>query len=287
MPTQANANTGHLKGIDLSQWQGTTTNWQTVANDGVKFAFIRASTGNNGSEYHGLFTDPNLVYNIQGCKSVGIKIGFYHFMAPANKMFDLKEARDEARYFVDAIKTGMESAGYTGYGDLPPVVDFEYPDPANGVGYAPAMIKYVEEFIRVVEFLTKRMVMVYAGIYFINGHSIPTSTLLNSRPLWQPEYYQYNAYLTTQEELDTPRAVNGWSDWTVWQHSQTTMQAGITENYTDQNWGQPDLLTKWVDVPAPDSALESMNRPSARTVASSRTASSGRTATQARTIEAT
>ncbi|WP_082890993.1 GH25 family lysozyme [Brevibacillus sp. SKDU10] len=37
-------NTTNIKGIDVSKWQGEI-NWNQVASDGVKYAFIKATEG--------------------------------------------------------------------------------------------------------------------------------------------------------------------------------------------------------------------------------------------------
>jgi len=48
VPGRAQAN--NILGIDVSAYQGGSINWTSVHNDGVKFAFSRATTGYEYSE---------------------------------------------------------------------------------------------------------------------------------------------------------------------------------------------------------------------------------------------
>lgn len=81
-----------LKGIDVSQWQGTI-NWNLVKNDGVQFAFLRAGFGKNNIDttYH---------RNAKEANRVGIPIGLYWF----SYAYTVDMARKEAQYAVQAAK---------------------------------------------------------------------------------------------------------------------------------------------------------------------------------------
>ncbi|WPS88538.1 glycoside hydrolase family 25 protein [Brevibacillus halotolerans] len=67
-------NTTNIKGIDVSKWQGEI-NWNQVASDGVRYAFIKATEGTS-------LVDRKLKENAQGANRVGIKVGYYHFAHP-------------------------------------------------------------------------------------------------------------------------------------------------------------------------------------------------------------
>ena len=65
------------KGIDVSKYQ-ETIDWNLVAQDGVKFAFIRV--GNRGWGSNGtLREDERFDANIQGAQAAGIKVGVYFY----------------------------------------------------------------------------------------------------------------------------------------------------------------------------------------------------------------
>lgn len=64
-----------IKGIDVSKYQGSI-DWQKVASDGVKFAFIRVGwAGYEGSIDEGF--DPYFDANMKGAISSGIAVGVY------------------------------------------------------------------------------------------------------------------------------------------------------------------------------------------------------------------
>lgn len=104
------------KGIDISSHQGNI-NWNSVANDGVEFAFIRV-----GFRYGAKATisvDEKFHQNIRDAQNAGIKVGVYFFSQAVNTA----EAREEANFVLDEID------GYTL--DLPVVFDIE----GGGPGY--------------------------------------------------------------------------------------------------------------------------------------------------------
>ena len=74
-----------LKGVDISKWQGDV-NWTSIANSGVKFAFVRVSDGLNSldqkfdylmSSIELVFVDQNVFESeIIFSKNIAIKLGF-------------------------------------------------------------------------------------------------------------------------------------------------------------------------------------------------------------------
>lgn len=81
-----------FRGIDVSKWQGDI-NWKKVYSSGVDFAIIRSSYGKE-------HVDEKLEANVAGCQKNGISYGFYHYTYAAS----VKEARKEARFFLNTIK---------------------------------------------------------------------------------------------------------------------------------------------------------------------------------------
>lgn len=84
------------RGIDISHYQADSSiDWNRVVkdNDNVKFVFIKATQGQT-------YTDPTFKKNVAGAKSVGLKIGVYHFASFKNAT----EAKKEADYMASVIK---------------------------------------------------------------------------------------------------------------------------------------------------------------------------------------
>jgi lysozyme len=92
-----------VQGIDLSHYQAKI-NWSSVANEGISFAFVKATEGRQ-------HLDKKYCENWQEMKRVGIKRGAYHYFRPRIP------AKEQARNFMNVVD--MQ------YGDLPPVIDVE------------------------------------------------------------------------------------------------------------------------------------------------------------------
>ena len=73
-------------GIDISLWQGKF-DWQKAVNQGVKFAFLKASQG--------LFIDPRFKENMASCPLT--HRGAYHFLDP------LRDGTKQAQFFLDTV----------------------------------------------------------------------------------------------------------------------------------------------------------------------------------------
>lgn len=100
------------KGIDVSHYQGTI-DWDKVAADGIKFAFIRVAGRGYGSAGT-LFEDALYKTNLKEARDAGLDVGVYIY----SQAITQKEARAEADYIIQRIK---------GYDiNLPVVFDYEY-----------------------------------------------------------------------------------------------------------------------------------------------------------------
>lgn len=85
------------KGIDVSQHQGAI-DWKRVADDGVKFAFIRAAYRLYGTTGK-LLADANFDANIKGATENGIKVGVYVF----SQAITPEEVLEEANLVLEKI----------------------------------------------------------------------------------------------------------------------------------------------------------------------------------------
>jgi GH25 family lysozyme M1 (1,4-beta-N-acetylmuramidase) len=85
-----------LRGIDVSYAQGDI-DWEAVRSDGVEFAIIRI--GRRGYSEGGLKEDDYFRKNIDGAKTVGIKVGVYFF----SQAITADEAAEEAEIVLDIL----------------------------------------------------------------------------------------------------------------------------------------------------------------------------------------
>lgn len=101
-------------GIDVSEWQ-ENINWESVAESGVEFVFVRL--GARGWGYAGrLMKDSSYIEHIQGAQEQGLRVGAYFYTQATTEA----EAIEEAAFSMKLL----EDAGLTL--DMPLVYDFEY-----------------------------------------------------------------------------------------------------------------------------------------------------------------
>lgn len=97
-------------GIDVSELQGTI-NWQSVKNDGISFAFVRA--GYRGTTEGGLFADSMFEENLSNAAAAGLQVGTYFY----SQATSVEEAQQEA----DLVLSLLDGRNL----DLPIVFDHE------------------------------------------------------------------------------------------------------------------------------------------------------------------
>ena len=84
-------------GIDVSDHQGAI-DWKTVADFGVKYAFVRA--GYRGYTSGSIQPDDNFQSNIKGAIDAGLDVGVYFY----TQAITAEEAKEEAEYVINQIK---------------------------------------------------------------------------------------------------------------------------------------------------------------------------------------
>ena len=102
-------------GIDVSQYQGKIE-WDRVAADGVRFAFVRA--GLRRSRDGVLQADERFEQNIEGALAAGLRVGAYFYSSAVSE----QEALEEAEFVISLI------APYKDDLTLPVAVDLEPPE---------------------------------------------------------------------------------------------------------------------------------------------------------------
>lgn len=88
-PTQIRTSPNAVFGIDVSRWN-ETINWESVKNEGVGYAIIRA--GYRGSVTGALVEDFYFKQNIEGALAAGVPVGIYFFTQATTQVEAVEEA---------------------------------------------------------------------------------------------------------------------------------------------------------------------------------------------------
>lgn len=200
------------KGVDVSNWQGSSIDWLQVAGGGYTFAFAKASENTT-------FTDVTYAVNRGGAKTSGVRLGAYHFARPAGSTDALAtaDAIAEADHFVDVAQVNV--------GDLPPVLDLE----VTG-GLSPArLVVWTTAFLDQVAARTGVRALIYASPSFWKTQlsDTPAFALAGSR-LWI-------AHWTKNAAPQVPAANWNGAGWSFWQWSNCVKVPGIVANCVDAN----------------------------------------------------
>ena len=203
-----------IKGIDVSKWQGNI-DWQKVKADGVVFAFIRTGYSNN-------YTDPYFEEYYSGAKSVGIKVGVYHYSYATTA----EQAKKEAEFVLTLLK-GKQ---------------FEYPIAFDIEENSQTKLgkKIITDMI--VAFCETIKSAGYTPMLYTN-----TSWRTNYIDMTRIPYLLWQAHYTAVK----PAAID--SRVAVWQYTGTGKVNGISGN-VDMNWGYQDLSVS-VKIPVTPPAV--------------------------------
>jgi lysozyme len=180
-----------VSGIDVSYWQGTI-DWDSVASDGIGFAYIRLSYGD-------VFRDPKFDRNWQGARAAGVVRGAYQFFKPGQSI------DEQAQLMIDAM-ADMTT------GDLPPVLDVEVTDGESASALAPD----IEAWVQKVQAGIGVTPVIYSGSYFWRDR-VDGSTDESTNPFWIAQYTS-----------KCPNLPLPWQRWALWQYSSTGAVAGIS-----------------------------------------------------------
>jgi len=189
-----------LSGIDVSHFQGAV-DWAAVAGAGMAFAYAKASDGGTG-------TDPRFAANWAAMKAAGVLRGAYHFFRPATS------AEAQADHYVQLV-------GALAPGDLPPMLDVEETatktSPEQWAAIAVAdRVPLVQTWLDRVEAALGLRPILYTRAGFVEKY-FPDPGELTDDLLWVAHY-------TSQPAPNLPP---GWTDWTLWQFSETGTVAGV------------------------------------------------------------
>lgn len=184
---------GNSIGIDISHYQ-TISDWQTVKDSGISFAFLKATEGSYS-------TDNTFQSHLEGAKSVGIYIGAYHFCRATNP----ESAVKEADFFIETIN----NAGGFSILDLPPTLDIETNEGANGDNISAICRAWIN---RVKEAAGKQPIL-YTYPSFADQY---LDKSLGDIPLWLANY---------NSEINDHA---GWTEWLFLQYEDSGSVPGIS-----------------------------------------------------------
>ncbi len=176
-----------ISGIDVSYYQGDI-DWQSVKDAGTVFAFARATYGTTK-------VDPKFSTYWPAIKNVQLIRGAYHFYIAS------EDPVEQANLFLSTV-------GTLSSGDLPPTLDLE-----SGSGTSSSLVSDVQTWLNIVEQKLGRTPIIYTGPSYWNDNM---NSDFGKYTLWVAEY-----------GVSTPKSVNGWSNWTFWQHSESGSMNGI------------------------------------------------------------
>lgn len=129
---------GERLGLDVSHYQGVI-DWQRVANDGISFAYIKATEA-------GDWVDDTFARNWEGARAAGLEVGAYHFFTLC------RTGADQAANFLRTVPPDA---------DLPPAVDLEFPMNCSARPEPAALRTELAVFLETVEQATGRTALLY------------------------------------------------------------------------------------------------------------------------------
>lgn len=177
-----------ISGIDVSYYQGNV-DWPSVRNAGAVFAIARATYGSTK-------VDPQFSTYWPAIKNAQLIRGAYHFFLAS------QDPEEQANLFIKTVGTLSE-------GDLPPTLDVEADS-----GTSSSLVSDVQTWLNLVEQKLGMTPIIYTAPSYWNDN---LNSSFSKYPLWVAEY-----------GVSTPKSVNGWSNWTFWQHSQSGSINGIS-----------------------------------------------------------
>lgn len=215
-----NKNPNSRFGIDLNEYT-QDVDFRVLAST-IDFLYLRASGSGTGR----FRVDKRFLELAESSRNYGIPVGGYHYAVPSA---DLRTADSQCDDFIDVLQAGF---GEKNYGDLFPVLDVEAPiEPKMNTD---KLIEWVLRFKERFERKTRRRLMIYTGVFFVELYNNFTTSQgtqpLKTMPLWIAMY--------TSIPLNPPYPPNvgGWDRWTIWQFSEDQVVRGVS-NPVDANWG--------------------------------------------------
>ncbi|WP_192930447.1 MULTISPECIES: GH25 family lysozyme [Corynebacterium] len=210
-----------LDGVDVASHQhpgGAAIDWQQLAAQGQKFAFVKATEGTG-------YTNPFFTTDSQKAQEAGIMPGSYHYAKPGNR-----DPRGEARFYATTLATGPQPS-------LPPALDLE----ETGGLSTPELQSWVREWVDEIKKQTGRKPIIYTYYAFWKGQ-MGNTTEFSEYPLWL-------AYYNDTPPGDIP---GGWDEMTFWQYTGQGRLPGVVTDVDLNTYYGDDASLKALasDMPA-------------------------------------
>lgn len=178
----------YISGVDVSSHQGAI-DWRALADDNVRFAYIKASEG-------GDFVDERFLLNWAAARDAGVLVGAYHFFTLC------RPGALQAAHFLATLPDDRA-------GMLPPAIDLEHMGPCR---QGPTMTNVEAEadaFMDFVEARTGVRPIIYTTREFHDAH---LQNVRNEafwlRSLYAPPNFRKR-------------------EWVIWQHHNAGRKAGV------------------------------------------------------------
>lgn len=264
-------NDSYVAVVDISRWQKTFAAKQ-MARVGITGVIVRSSDGIKG-------VDPMWLPFLREASTSPLLTGTYHFIRP-----HLSTPIEQARFWLSTVRKGVAATGRPL--DLPLMADVEHYWKSTEPLPGPAMVRWLAEFLDVVEsesadlvLATARTPMIYTGAPFWttfvgNSDAFGRYNLVLAR---YPTYrlvkgpdgkkravdHQPPTNATTWptfawnlKKNPSPVLPPGWQRWDGWQFSadgnRAGKQVGVGSPHVDCNLFLADSVRRWTGkAPAP------------------------------------
>jgi len=193
-------------GVDVSHHQGRI-DWQALANDGIAFAYIKATEGES-------FGDANFAMNWSGAASARLPRGAYHFFTQC------KSGIDQARNFIAKVPRDPKA--------LPPVVDAESMGPCANAAPVGSVARELEALLAQLAAHYGRSPLIYTTAEFhdayLQGQFAGDQFWLRSLVI--PPLFRYQQWILWQyQNRGQRRGIQGPVDLSVFRGSQQDFTA--------------------------------------------------------------
>lgn len=237
-------------GVDFASVDGNKlVDWQAVKRAGVKFAIIRGA--------YNEWADPVYQREAQRARDAGILLGAYLFPL----MRDTTSPDGQVKVFSDAVKLRA--------GDLPPVLDVEFPGGLKKTNMTRAQaLEWVRKAVAAIKRCCGVAPMIYTSARVWDGtdedslNAKPTPDLVDC-PLWLARYpYNYRLpavgddpyEVATVTALQKPPVPKSWGPDNVWIHQYQGDALGFKgfsstvdcNRFFDLSLGRTGERVKWV-----------------------------------------
>lgn len=191
-----------LKGVDVSNWQGLNVDWAGLKQQGVRFAYIKATeSANTPAKPHAGYVSPSFAPQYNGARNAGLIRGAYHFAQPHES-----SGAVQANFFVNH-GGGWRPGGWT----LPGVLDIENnPYPSTNHCYnktRPQMVQWIRAFSDRYRQRTGRLPVIYTNRAWWESCTGNYSGF-GTHPLWIANY------APTAGQMPA-----GWRTYDFWQYA--------------------------------------------------------------------